>query len=165
MQTLREAMDKVKDVKPITVNNGVKVVTFEEQRDLAQLEMMEGQDALGGLQINPDGSVARTPITYSAVNPDVYYMNRYCKVKNELFVVIDKRAIQGAQTGSVYIAQVPAAVITRDGNGNLRFDRMITVSDDKFIAEFTDELDNESMAKILPLLEQGSVSAKTTLPI
>ena len=164
MESLKDVIEKTKDVKPMAVVDGVKVVTFEEQRDLAQMAIMENRK-IGGLQINPDGSVARTPVEYSAVNPDVYYANRACKIKDELFVVTDSRCISEQSAGNVYLSQVPASVIIRDKDGQLRLDRKITVSDDDFVSKFTDILDNEAMALIKPLIDGGVGMTTKPLPI
>lgn len=165
METLREVMEKTKDVKPMAVINGTKVVTFEEQRDLGQLDIMEKRSSLGGLQINPDGSVARTPTEYVAVNPLSFYANRAYKIKNELFVVTDTRAINEQATGNVYLSQIPVSVIVRDSDGNLRLDRKVTVSDDDFVSKFTDILDPGAMALIKPLIDGGVNVTMKPLPI
>lgn len=153
---LKDLIDKTDKIQPVTTVNGVQVVQFSEQRDLAQMEKMMGNDTLGTLQMNPDGTVARTPVKYAAVNMDYYYINRYKKVKDSYYIVTDFRAIQEQQTGTVYAKQIPAFVIVRDKEtGSLKIDKTVMVSDTEFVADFTHMLNREAMAQIVPLLANG----------
>lgn len=166
MEGLREVLEKTQNVKPITENNGVKVVSFEQQRDLAQADILQNP-GLGTVKMNPDGSIARTPTRFSAVNPGSFYINRYKKVKGSLYIVTDYRAIKGQDEGRVYIKRIPAFVISRDKeSGDLYLEKLVTVSDDEFIADFTESLSNELMKEIKPLLETGVEVTKTdSMPI
>lgn len=156
MADLREVLDKTKDVKPIGERNGIQIVSFEEQRDLAQLDKLENKDRdLNTIQMNPNGTVARTPVKFAAVNVDNFYINRYKRVKDSIYVVTDYRAIMEQQTGGVYAKQLAAYVIKRDGDKNLILDKVVTVSDTEFIADFTHTLNREAMAQIMPLLVSG----------
>lgn len=153
---LKDLIDKTDKIQPVATVNGVQVVQFSEQRDLAQMEKMMGNDTLGTLQMNPDGTVARTPVKYAAVNMDYYYINRYKKVKDSYYIVTDFRAIQEQQTGTVYAKQIPAFVIVRDKEtGSLKIDKTVMVSDTEFVADFTHMLNREAMAQIVPLLANG----------
>lgn len=154
MSELREMMDKVEKIKPVASVNGVGVVSFEEQRDAALLDKMENR-GLDTVQYNPDGTVARTPVRFAAVNLDNYYINRYKRVKDSYYIVTDYRAIQDQATGSVYLKTLPAYVIKRDENKKLVLDRVVNVSDVEFVSDFTHSLNREAMAQIVPLLVSG----------
>lgn len=154
MINLKEAIEKTENIKPVAVENGIPIVSFEEQRDMAVLEKMTSP-GIGEMQFNPDGSVARTPVKAAAVNLDNYYINRYKKVKNTLLVVTDYRAIKEQSTGAIYVKQVPAYTIARDGEGNLYLASVVNVSDSEFIADFTHTLNREAMQQIMPLLVNG----------
>lgn len=154
MGDLREVLDKTKDIKPVDERNGVQIVTFEQQRDLAQLDVLENRD-LGTIQMNPDGTVARTPVKFAAVNLDNYYINRTKRVKDRLYVVVDYRVIREQDTGNVSLKQIPAYVIKRGENKELVLDKVVTVSDAEFVADFTYILNREAMAQVLPLIAAG----------
>lgn len=154
MSELREMMDKVEKIKPVAFVNGVGVVSFEEQRDAALLDKMENR-GLDTVQYNPDGTVARTPVRFAAVNLDNYYINRYKRVKDSYYIVTDYRAIRDQATGSVYLKTLPAYVIKRDENKKLVLDRVVNVSDVEFVSDFTHSLNREAMAQIVPLLVSG----------
>lgn len=162
---LKETIDKVEGIKPIEVINGVKVVTFEEQRDATVLDKQLGREDLGTVQINPDGSVARTPTKYAAVSPERYFINRCKKVKDTLYVVIDYRAIMDIPTGTIYQKQIPAFVIKRSEDGKLFREKVVNITDDEFIADFTTILDREAMEAILPLCSTDVGVTKAALPI
>ena len=154
MINLKEAIEKTENIKPVSVENGVPIVSFEEQRDLAVLEKMTNP-GMGDLSFNPDGSIARTPVKAAAVNLDNYYINRYKKVKNTLLVVTDYRAIREQSSGSVYLKQIPAYTIARDGDGELCLLSVVNVSDNEFITDFTHTLNREAMSQIMPLIVNG----------
>lgn len=154
MSNLQEIIDKTKDVKPVAEHNGVSIVSFEEQRDLAQLNKLENP-GLETIQMNPDGTVARTPVRFAAVNLDNFYINRYKRVKDALYIVTDYRAIQEQSGGNIYAKQLAAFVVKRDADKKLILDKVVTVSDTEFIADFTHTLNREAMAQIMPLLVSG----------
>lgn len=162
---LKKTIEKVESIKPIEVINGVKVVTFEEQRDATVLDKQLGREDLGTVQINPDGSVARTPTKYAAVSPERYFINRCKKVKDTLYVVVDYRAIMDIPTGTIYQKQIPAFVIKRSEDGKLFREKVVNITDDEFIADFTTILDREAMEAILPLCSTETGVTKAALPI
>ena len=155
MSELKELLEKTENITPMGTVNGKKIVSIEEQRDLALLEFRTGSAKLGTIRFNSDGSVAGVDSEYVAVNPDVFYINRYKKVKDALYVVTDYRAIKDQDTGRVYAKMIPAAVIKRDDKGNLVLDKMVTISDAEFVADFTHILNREAMAQIKPLIDTG----------
>lgn len=153
---LKDLIAKTEAIKPITTVNGVKVVEPSEQRDLAVLAKMTDDETLGTLELNPDGSIARTPVKYAAVNPEYYFINRYKRVKDSLYVVTDFRAIMDQQNGSIYAKQIPAHVITRDKeSGNLKLDKTVMISDTEFVADYIHKLNREAMEQIVPLIANG----------
>lgn len=154
MMNLKEAIEKTENINPVATVNGVPVVSFEEQRDLAVVDKMTNP-GMGDLDFNPDGTVARTPVRAMAVNLDNYYINRYKQVKNTIQVVTDYRAIKEMDSGSVYLKQIPAYVIARDGEGALYCKEVVNISDTDFLAGFTHMLNREAMAQVLPLIVGG----------
>lgn len=152
---LKELIEKTEKVQPITEMNGIPVVTFEEQRDLAQVDKLMNVD-MGLLTFNPDGSVAETPTKYVAINLEHYYMNRFKRVGKSLYIVTDYRAISEQASGRVYLKQIPAFVITRDKEGNLFLEKTVTISDTEFISDFTHILNREAMKTVMPLLVSGT---------
>lgn len=162
---LRDLFDRVKSIEPLETVNGVKVVTFEEQRDAAVQDKMDNVELLDTIQFNPDGSVARTPTKYAAVSPERYFINRCKKVKDALYVVTDYRAIMDIPSGTIYQKQIPAFVIKRNEEGKLTRERVVNITDDEFIADFTIVLDREAMEVIKPLCVTDVGVTKSALPI
>lgn len=165
MENLRELLEKTERIKPIGEFDGKQLVSIEDQRDMAELEFRTGKETLDTVQYTPEHTVARTPGKVVSVSPDRYFLNRFKKVKDALYVVRDYRAITEQSTGQVYLKAVPVYVIKRDETKKLVLDKVTTVSDVEFVADFTDELDREAMAMILPLIDTGVGVTKTNLPI
>lgn len=151
---LRDLIDRAQKIEPLKEENGVKIVTFEQQRDAATLDAMN-KTGLDTVQYNPDGSVARTPVKFAAVNLDSYYINRYKRVKDAYYIVNDYRAIREQADGSVYLKVIPAYVIKRGDDKQLYLEKVVTVSDTEFISDFTHSLSREAMAQIMPLIVNG----------
>lgn len=120
---------------------------------------------LDTVQYNPDGSVARTPVKFAAVNLDNYYINRFKRVKDAYHIVVDYRSITEQASGSVYLKVIPAFVIKRNDDKELYLEKVVTISDTEFIADFTQSLDRESMAQIVPLLVNGVGVSTSSLAI
>lgn len=151
---LKELIEKTEKVKPVTEINGIPVVTFEEQRDLAQVDKLMNVN-MGILNFNADGSVAETPTKYVSVNLDSYFINRFKRVENSLYIVTDYRAIKEQGSGRVYLKQIPAYVVSRNKKGDLFLEKTVTVSDNEFISDFTHILNHEAMKTVMPLLVSG----------
>lgn len=148
--SLDQILNRTEDIKEVGINNGVKTVTFEEQRDLAARSKMENMVIDDLPEFNPDGTLKRTPGTrYAAVNLDHYYINRFKKVKEAYWIITDYRAIQEQSTGVVYTNSIPCYVVVADENGEPKLDKMVSVSDKDFVADFTHILDRESMAYLM----------------
>lgn len=155
MPSMQEIITNAEKVKPIGIaESGAKIVSFEDQRSMAQLSLMEGE-GIGGITLNPDGTVARPHAPYLAVNPDVFYINRYKKVGKRVYIVTDYRAIREQASGVVYLKAIPAFVVARGEDGKLFLEKVVNVSDTDFIADFTHKLSNDAMREVLPLLAGG----------
>lgn len=151
---LRELIDRGDSIKPLKEENGIKIVSFEEQRDAATLDAMNNT-GLDTVQYNRDGTVARTPVKYAAVNLDSYYINRYKRVKDAYYIVADYRAIKDQADGNIYLKQIPAYVIKRGDDKKLFLEKVVTISDTEFVADYTHSLNREAMAQVLPLIVNG----------
>lgn len=171
---MRELFEKADKVNILAEKEGEVFVNFE---DAATLNSLNAYDPKGtGMKTyNADGSLASTGKTVHAMNPDFFYMNRY-KVKGrngakELWIVsghtVDGfRCIEEQAKGRTFIKSIPCYVISRDDEGRLKLNRVTTVSDTEFISDFTNTLDNSSMAEILPLIvEHGVDITADTMPI
>lgn len=153
----------------ITNVKGTPIVSFEEQRDSAQ-EFIRDKVDYGLRKTNPDGSIARSNYHSAAVNMEWFYDNRFRVKDGKLQIVTAQtsdgwRAIQGAKTGMIGMKQVLAYVFVRDGK-NLKYETTVTVSDEEFVTEFTEILDEEGMKEILLQLKNKETSKeKRKLPI
>lgn len=168
IKEMAELYRKAEEVKPLAEKDGEKWVDFE---GASILNSLNAQEPKTGLQTrNEDGSLASTGKTVHAVNPDYFYANRY-KVKGKKLYVVSGhttdgyRCIKEQSSGRVYLKTIPAYVIARDSDGNLVLEKQVVVSDTEFISEFTNKLDNKSMAEILPLLLEGKDISADSMPI
>lgn len=168
-ERMKELYEKVDNVRPLAEKNGEVFVTFE---DAAVLNSYNADEPDTGLQTrNPDGSLARTGKRVHAVNPDYFFMNRY-KVKGKKLILVSGhttdgyRCIKEQASGRVFLKSIPAYIISRDSDGNLNLEKQTVISDTEFISEFTNKLDNKSMAEILPLItSNGSEMTADSMPI
>lgn len=171
---LKELYEKVDNVKPLAEKDGKVWVDFE---DAATLNSYYADEPRTGLQTrNADGSLASTGKTVHAVNPDYFFANRY-KVKgakgNQKLIVVSGhtpdgyRCIKEQASGRLFIKNVPAYVFYRDSETKeLVLEKQTMISDTEFISDFTNKLDNTSMAKILPLITtSGNDVSADTMPI
>lgn len=147
MANIKEYLEKAEQVKPIAERNGRKIVTFEDQRNLATASNIN-KEHVGGLEWNKDGSLARTKGTTAAVNPEYMFANRYKKVKNKYYVVTDFRAIEGLETNSVPYRHITASQIG-EFEGRVVCEKIVIISDEDFAKDFTRKLDFASMVKVL----------------
>lgn len=157
-----ESLKQAENIKPLYEQNGVKVVSFEDQKAAAQAEIIEGGE-LGGRTVNPDGTIARSRTRYAAINTDYLYLNRVKKVGTKMVVVIDYRAIKEQERGRIYLKHVPGYAIGRDENGELKLEKVISVPDTEFISEYTKTLKPEAMAKVIPLLRNDKALSEEDL--
>lgn len=163
-------------INTIGTDNGTPIVTYEQQRDLAQ-EIIRGTPSnlpqmhdFGFRKTNPDGSIAASYYTTKAVNAEWFFDNRYRIVGKKLQVVTAQtsegyRAIGGLAKGQIYKKHILAYEFERK-NGELVLSNRVLVSDQDFITYFTDKLDEEAMKVILPLIPSGAPSVpEGKLPI
>ena len=172
-ERLKELYQKVDAVTPLAEKDGKVFVNFE---DAATLNSYNADEPRTGMQTrNADGSLASTGKTVHAVNPDYFFANRY-KVKgakgNQKLIVVSGhttdgyRCIKEQASGRLFIKNVPAYIIYRDADGKLALEKQTMISDTEFISDFTNKLDNKSMAEILPLITAGGNEVSTdTMPI
>ena len=166
---MKELYEKVDNIRPLAEKDGEVFVTFE---DAAVLNSYNADEPNTGMQTrNPDGTLASTGKTVHAVNPDYFFMNRY-KVKGKKMILVSGhttdgyRCIKEQASGRVFLKAIPAYIIVRDSEGNLALEKQTVISDTEFISEFTNKLDNKSMAEVLPLITTvgGDMSADS-MPI
>lgn len=163
-------------INTIGTDHGTPIVTFEQQRDLAQ-EIVRGtpsqrkmKEDFGFRKTNPDGSIAASYYTTKAVNSGWFFDNRYRMVGKKLQLVTAQtsegyRAIQDLAKGSIYKKHIVAYEFERK-NGELVLTNRVLVSDQDFLTHFTDKLDEEAMKVILPLIPSGAPSVpEGKLPI
>lgn len=168
-ETLKDLFDKADNVSVFAEKDGQKWTDFEGAAVLNSIDAMEPQT---GVQTrNPDGTLASTGKTVHAVNPEYFFANRY-KVKGKKMILVSGhtsdgyRCIKEQASGRVFLKTIPAYIIARDSDGKLFLEKQTVISDTEFISEFTNKLDNKSMAEVLPLITvvNGDMSADT-MPI
>lgn len=172
MASIKEMADlyaRAEKVRPLAEVDGEKFVNFE---DASVLNSINAQEPRTGMQTrNPDGSLASTGKMVHAVNPDYFYANRY-KVKGKKLYVVSGhtpdgyRCIKEQASGKVYLKTIPAYIIARDSDGKLFLEKQTIISDTEFVSDFTNKLDNKSMAEVLPLIiDSGKEMSADTMPI
>lgn len=150
-------------------NDGTPIVTFEQQRDLAQ-EMIRNKFDIGVRKTNPDGSVAKSLYHNKAVNEDWFFDNRFRVTDGKLQLVTAQtsegyRAIEDQRKGRLFAKHISAYEFVRKDK-KLVYTNRVLVSDEDFIAHFTNKLDKEAMKEILPLIPSGEPSVpEGKLPI
>lgn len=168
-EKMKELYEAVDNVRPLAEKDGEVWVDF---KDAAVLNSYNADEPNTGMQTrNPDGTLASTGKTVHAVNPDYFFMNRY-KVKGKKMILVSGhtsdgyRCIKEQSSGRVFLKTIPAYIIARDNEGNLVLEKQTMISDTEFISEFTNKLDNKSMAEVLPLITVvgGDMSADS-MPI
>lgn len=168
-EAMKELYEKVDRVKPLAEKDGKVYVTFEDAATLNSYNSTEPKT--GAKLLNPDGSLASTGKMVQAINPDYFFANRY-RVKGKKmwlvagFTTDGYRAIKEQASGHIFTKTIPAFVMSRNADGDVEVEKVATVSDAEFIADFTSVLDNKTMAEILPMLTKYGDSVSTTeMPI
>lgn len=174
MKQMADLYRKAENVKPLAEKDGQKFVNFE---DASTLNSVNAQEPRTGMQTrNHDGSLASTGKTVHAVNPDYFFANRYkvkgAKGNQKMWVVSGHtpegyRCIKEQASGRLFIKNVPAYIFYRDSETKeLVLEKQAMISDTEFISDFTNKLDNKSMAEILPLITAvGNEVSTDTMPI
>lgn len=171
MSKISEMADLYRRAEEVTIlaeKDGQKYTDFE---GASILNSLNAQEPKTGLQTrNRDGSLASTGKTVHAINPDYFYANRY-KVKGKKMYIVSGhtpdgyRCIKEQASGRVYLKMIPTYVIARDADGNLILEKQTMISDTEFISDFTNKLDNKSMAEVLPLIVGGKDMSADAMPI
>lgn len=153
-----DILKAAEEVKPITIENGVPYVSFEDAEILKEAAKIENKPDIGQVKFNADGSVARSRTDFAVVNVEMLYQNRFRYIEDEngkpiaMQVVTDPLAIDNQVSGRVYASRITAYEIVRDGK-ELALKKITTVSDDEFIEEFKKTLTVRDMEKIVPLIQ------------
>lgn len=160
MSRITDALDKAREVKPVAIKNGTKIVDAKDASAAVQGELLDPTPDIGQRTMNPDGTIARSRVVVSQVSLNYLYDNRY-KYQgtkgpgfNEIWVVpaIDPKGFRAVVSG-MEDKDIPVYRITKDKD-TLEFTLAgkTTVDYQKFHSDFTNKLSRESMEKILPLL-------------
>lgn len=175
MSRMEEVLRQANEVKPLSEVDGTKVVSYEDASILQQQAMIKdklGEDVdLGDVEVNPDGTIARSRASVIAINEDKRLANRYRVIGKKgggklLQVVTDYRAVKEHGTGKVYLARIPAYEFERDENGKLVMLRQTTVEAGDFISKFAESLNNEAMYEVLKAITDNEENAtKSEMPI
>ena len=176
-EEMKELLDKEEEIRSnriIAEKDGNLFVTFE---DAAVLNSVNAYDpkGTGAKVLNPDGTLASTGKRVHALNPDFFFANRY-RVKgsgsNKKMHIVSGHSVEGfrcikeQKSGHIFVKTVPCYVIARNEKGELALEKVITVSDSEFISEFTNTLNKQSMAEILPLIvDHGVEITADAMPI
>lgn len=169
MADIGEILRKAEDVTPIAEKGGRQIMSFDDQMALATKENMESMTNkamgkkdgdLGSLKWNPDGSLARTRGNTASVNLDSFYNNRFKKIKNKYYVVVDKLAIAGLRDNKVPYPHIEAYLIG-ENEGKIVCEKKVTISDKDFVADYTHKLDHASMKMVLEAIADFDLEKET----
>lgn len=169
MADIGEILRKAEEVTPIAERGGRQIMSFDDQMALATKENMESMTNkamgkkdgdLGGLKWNSDGSLARTRGNAASVNLDSFYNNRFKKIKNKYYVVIDKLAIAGLRDNKVPYPHIEAYLIG-ENEGKIVCEKKVTISDKEFVADYTHKLDHASMKMVLDAIADFDIEKET----
>lgn len=170
MLAMLEEEKEIREKRIIAEKDGAVYVDFHDASVLNSADAYESDT--GMRNYNPDGSIASTGKRVHAMNPDFYFANRYKVKAKKLYVVSGHnpegfRVIQEQSTGRCFIKSIPCAIISRDAETKeLVLEKITMISDSEFISDFTNTLDNSTMAEILPLIvNHGADMTADTMPI
>lgn len=172
-QSWKELLDEEEEIRKNRILAEKDGAIYADFHDASILNSVEAFDPKGtGMKTyNPDGSVASTGKTVHAMNPDFFFLNRYKVKAKKLYVVSGHTpegyiSIRAQQRGVVPYKVIPCHILSRDADGNLVFEKVVTVSDSEFISDFTGTLGRKAMAEILPLIVQsGAEMTSDEMPI
>lgn len=158
-----ETLIKADEVTPIAEFHGIQIASYEDcilltEADIINHELEKDDTAIADRVMNPNGLPARSRTKYAAVNPERMFSNRVRYIMEDgtkkMQIVTDYRAIHEQETGKVYLKRVPCYQLSRQGK-KLVVDKMLTVDDTEFIADFADILNLEAMLEVLPAIESA----------
>lgn len=175
MSKMEQILKQAEEVKPISTVDGTPVVSYEDGAILSSKQMINeklGEEVdLGDVEVNPDGTIARSRAAVIVLNENKRLMNRYRTIGKKgggklLQVVTDYRAVKEHGTGKVYVARVPAYEFEREESGKLVMTRQLTVEASDFISKFDEELNNEAMYEVLKAISDNEENAtRSEMPI
>lgn len=166
---MKEIISEAESAKVIAkTTDEVDVMTFQDVQKVNRAELaVEETEDLGERKVNPDGSYAASKVTRVAVDPDVFYENRYKRIVEETvippkkegdeetviknvkyLVVTDYRAIKEQKTGMLYTNSVVAYVVEKV-NKKLTITAQEHISEREFLNDFVGRLENSEMKKIM----------------
>lgn len=171
MTSMRETLNRANEVTPISEKEGIKVVSYEDASILQQEQMLKdkmGEDIdLGDVEINPDGTIAKTRLKVLAMNEDRRLDNRFRTIGKKgggklLQVVTDYRIV----AEKMKFSRVPMYEFERGEDGKLQLIRETTVSYEEYLEKFTDRLNNEAMHEILRTMARNDKDvSRNEMPI
>lgn len=169
MSKITDALERAKNVQPISEKNGTKIVATQDAKDAMAGELLDPSDDLGVRTLNDDGSIARSRTVISQISTFRLYENRYKRQGtkgvgyDEIWVVpaLDPKGYR-AVIQHMEDKNIPVYRITKDKDEPHDFilAGKTTVDYQKFHSEFTHKLSEDSMKKIIPLfaLENDEVT-------
>lgn len=155
MSKMSDVLKAASSAAPIAVINGRKVYSGEDAQTRNKADLMEekamGTSYLGSRAVNPDGTFAASRANNVAIDPAMFFDNRYRKVGDAYEVVTDYRAIKEQSTGRVYTDNIAVNVIHKD-KGKIALKEVKTISAAEFVKDFKQKLDTNSIVSIHNLL-------------
>lgn len=159
MSKITDAIDRAKQVKPIAVRNGTKVVDVSDAAAAVQGELVDPTEDLGVRELDNKGNIVRSRTLVSQISKARLYDNRYKKQGtkgvgyDEIWVVpaIDPKGYRAVISG-MEDKQIPVYVISKDKDtGEFYLKAKTTVDYQKFHSDFTHKLGEKSMERLIPL--------------
>ncbi len=169
MANIGDILKRAEDVEVIGERGGRKIMSFEDQMALATKDNMESITAksmgrsdadLGSIKWNPNGTLARTKGNTAAINLEQFYNNRFKKIKNKYYVVIDKIAIDGAEKGKVPYPHIEAFLIG-EKEGEIVCEKKVIISDKDLVSDYTHKLDENAMKLVLNAIDKYDIEKDT----
>ena len=169
MADISEILRKADDVEVIAERGGRKIMSFEDQMALATKENMESVTSkamgktntdLGSIKWNPNGTLARTKGSTASINKEQFYNNRFKKIKNKYYVVIDKIAIDGADKGKVPYPHIEAFLIGLQDE-KIVCEKKVIISDKELVSDYTHKLDEKAMQLVLKAIDDYDIEKDT----
>lgn len=171
---LLEVLTQASEVEPIIEINGRPLHTFADAVLLNEVELLNKKAGfkeveLADRELNPSqDSYKRVNKKYAAVDPNALFNNRYKKTVSKpggkptayYTVVVDYKALQFQQTGQVNDnVQAFEIKVTKDESGKLatELSRIVQLSGEEFVNEYTRALSPKDMRVILPLIHNKKI--------